>query len=89
MARKKPLRRIKRYTENHLYTTRYRSEVKALKEWCEDNYAECKTYDTASPDDICVVSLDEYHLHDSRKLILEDKGDYFLNIEDYEKWAES
>ena len=92
MARQKSLRRCKRpkaWSERQLFTRRYHSDVRNFKEWCEENAIEYRTYDTAYPNDICVLSMNEYHLHDARNLIYEDAEDYFLNLTDYEKWCES
>ena len=92
MAKRVSLRRCKRskaWSEHQLYTRRYHSDVNRFKEWCEENNVSYETYDTAGPNDICVLSMNEYHLHDTRKMIYEDSEDYFLNSEDYEKWCES
>lgn len=78
----------KTYSEGELCKRRYHSDVRKFKEWCDDNNVTYKTFSDANDDDVCVLSQDEYHLHDTRRMISEDCEDYFLNIEDYETWCE-
>lgn len=78
----------KTYSEGELCKRRYHSDVRKFKEWCDDNNVTYKTFNDADDDDVCVLSQDEYHLHDTRRMISEDCEDYFLNIEDYETWCE-
>ena len=82
-------KRRKIYSEKELCTRKYHQDVKKFKKWCHENDIEYKTYSSANLDDICVLSLDEYHLHDSRMQILEDCEDYFLDPKDYEIWCET
>ena len=81
-------KRIRTYSENELCTRRYHSEVRAFKEWCQKHGIVYKTYDNADPSDVCVLSRDEYNLHDTRQIIFLDSECYFLSIEDYETWCE-
>lgn len=91
MARRSKIvkRKVRRtYSENELYKRRYHKDVRDFKAWCIEHNIEYSVYDHANPDDICVLSLNEYHLHETRAQILEDEEDYFLNLEDYEIWYE-
>lgn len=67
---------------------RYRNEVNRFKKWCEVNEVAYMDYDEASQDDICILSLNEFDLGDTRSQILEDHESMFLSQEDYELWRE-
>lgn len=68
--------------------SRYREEVRKFKEWCSDHDISYYTYDYAESTYICVMSRDEYLLHEIRRNISEDDECYFLSPTDYETWCE-
>lgn len=78
----------KSYSERELITRRFHKDVRSFKEWCDKHGVPYSTFDTAEEEDICVLSRNEYHLHEERKSILEDEEDYFLNPAAYETWTE-
>lgn len=80
--------RRKVYSERELITRRFHKDVRCFKEWCDKHGVPYSTFDTAEEEDICVLSRNEYHLHEERKSILEDEEDYFLNPAAYETWTE-
>lgn len=88
--KKQPLKKGRRkvYSEKELCTRRYHGDVRHLKKWCEEHGMILKHYDVAEPEDVCVLSRNEYHLHEQRSAVCENEEDYFLSIEDYERWCE-
>lgn len=68
---------------------KYHSEVRKFKEWCYNHDdIDWFTFDTANPDCICVLSRNEYDLHEYRRNIEEDSESYFLSEEDYDTWCD-
>lgn len=78
----------KAYSEQEFITRRFHKDVRQFKEWCDKHGVPYSTFDTAEEEDICVLSKNEYHLHEERRSILEDEEDYFLNPAAYETWSE-
>ena len=66
----------------------YHADVRKFKNWCNENNVTYHTFDDADNLDYCVLSRNEYDLHDVRRCLVEDHESYFLNLEDYEKWCE-
>ena len=89
-ARHSTIRRSRRnaYSEKRLLSRRYYDAGVRFKKWCEEHDITPRHYDIAEPDDICVLSKNDFHLNDTKSSIVENSGDYFLKPEDYEKWVE-
>lgn len=78
----------KMYSEKELIIRRFHKDVRQFKAWCDKHGVPYSTFDTAEQEDVCVLSKNEYHLHEERKSIIEDDEDYFLNPAAYETWYE-
>lgn len=84
-----PAKHKKIHSQHEVELRRYHKEVREFKTLCQENGMSYKTYKEADEHDICVLSRNEYELHDMRSMIVEDNESYFLTQEDYEKWCNS
>ena len=75
-------------SQRELETRRYHKDVRNFKKWCEDNNVSYYTYENADKDFICVLSRYEFDLNEKRERCSENNEQYFLSLEDYEKWCE-
>jgi hypothetical protein len=63
----------------------YKKEVRKTAKWVEDNGCSLFTWEDANPDDVCIISKNDYELHEARKNCFSDNGSFFVTTEDYEK----
>lgn len=66
----------------------HHSDVRELKSWCYDHKVNWYNFTTAPSDSICVLSRNEYDLHEKRVSLEEDSESYFLDQEAYELWCD-
>ena len=85
---KKMRRAIKALPTQQRFLRAYHADVRKLKKWCEENEIVLYDFDSASAHFICVLSQNEYSLHERRRDLEQNAESYFLNEEDYDKWCE-
>ena len=66
---------------------KHHSDVRRLKQWCEDHQITCYTFNDAPIDSICVLSMDDYSLTARRASLDQDNESYFIDEKDYEEYT--
>ena len=69
--------------------TRFKREVRELKQLCEDMSLSLMDYASAQCTDICVLSEDEYEIGSTKSKCNESVQNYFLSEEEYYKYQSS
>lgn len=72
-------------SDDELETRRHHSSLRKLKAYCSDMNVELKDFNSASPDDMCVLSLDDVDLGSRRNYLTVDNDSWFVDEDDYEE----
>ena len=59
--------------------------MRKLKSHCNDVNVELKDYESANPDDMCVLSLEDVDLGSRKSYLTTDNDSWFVSEDDYEE----
>lgn len=76
-------------SDKELEIRRHHKSLRKLKAYCGDKNVELKDYESAGPDDMCVLSLDDLDLGARRDYLQEDNDSWFVSEDDYETISET
>ena len=76
-------------SDNELETRRHHSSLRKLKAHCSDMNVELKDFNSANPDDMCVLSLDDVDLGSRRNYLTVDNDSWFVDEDNYEKVSQT
>lgn len=76
-------------SDNELETRRHHSSLRKLKAHCSDVNVELKDFNSANPDDMCVLSLDDVDLGSRRNYLTVDNDSWFVSEDNYEEMSQT
>lgn len=76
-------------SDNELETRRHHSSLRKLKAHCSDMNVELKDFNSANPDDMCVLSLDDVDLGSRRNYLTVDNDSWFVDEDNYEEVSQT
>lgn len=76
-------------SDNELETRRHHSSLRKLKAHCSDMNVELKDFESAGPDDMCVLSLEDVDLGSRKSYLTVDNDSWFVNENDYEEVSQT
>lgn len=76
-------------SDNELETRRHHSSLRKLKAHCSDVNVELKDFNSANPDDMCVLSLDDVDLGSRRNYLTVDNDSWFVSEDNYEEVSQT
>lgn len=76
-------------SDNELETRRHHSSLRKLKAHCSDVNVELKDFNSANPDDMCVLSLDDVDLGSRRNYLTIDNDSWFVSEDNYEEVSQT
>ena len=76
-------------SDNELETRRHHSSLRKLKANCSDVNVELKDFNSANPDDMCVLSLDDVDLGSRRNYLTVDNDSWFVSEDNYEEVSQT
>ena len=72
-------------SDSELETRRHHSSLRKLKAHRSDVNVELKNFESATPDDMCVLSLDDVDLGSRRNYLTVDNDSWFVDEDSYEE----
>lgn len=72
-------------SDEELEVRRHHSSLRKLKSHCSDVNVELKDYESANPDDMCVLSLEDVDLGSRKSYLTTDNDSWFVSEDDYEE----
>lgn len=72
-------------SDDELETRRHHSSLRRLKAHCSDMNVELKDFESAGPDDMCVLSLEDVDLGSRKSYLTVDNDSWFVGEDDYEE----
>lgn len=72
-------------SDDELEKRRHHASLRRLKAHCSDENVKLKDFNSASPDDMCVLSLDDVDLGSRRNYLTVDNDSWFVDEDDYEE----
>ena len=76
-------------SDDELEKRRHHASLRKLKAHCNDVNVELKDFNSASPDDMCVLSLDDVDLGSRRNYLTVDNDSWFVDEDDYEEVSQT
>ena len=76
-------------SDDELETRRHHSSLRKLKAHCSDMNVELKDFNSANPDDMCVLSLDDIDLGSRRNYLTVDNDSWFVDEDNYEEVSQT
>lgn len=76
-------------SDDELETRRHHSSLRKLKAHCSDMNVELKDFNSANPDDMCVLSLDDVDLGSRRNYLTVDNDSWFVDEDNYEEVSQT
>ena len=76
-------------SDNELETRRHHSSLRKLKAHCSDMNVELKDFNSADPDDMCVLSLEDVDLGSRRNYLTVDNDSWFVDEDNYEEVSQT
>ena len=76
-------------SDNELEKRRHHSSLRKLKAHCSDVNVELKDFNSANPDDMCVLSLDDVDLGSRRNYLTVDNDSWFVSEDNYEEVSQT
>ena len=76
-------------SDDELETRRHHLSLRKLKAHCSDVNVELKDFESAGPDDMCVLSLDDVDLGSRKSYLTVDNDSWFVNEDDYEEVSQT
>lgn len=75
-------------SDKELEIRRHHAVLRKLKKYCSSKNVELKDYTSATPYDICILSLDDIDLGARRKYLPVDNDSWFVSEDNYEAISE-
>lgn len=75
-------------SDDELETRRHHSSLRRLKAYCSDMNVELKDFESAGPDDMCVLSLEDVDLGSRKSYLTTDNDSWFVSEDDYDEVSE-
>ena len=72
-------------SDSELEVRRHHASLRKLKEHCSDVNVVLKDYESANPDDICVLSLEDADLGSRKSYLTTDNDSWFVSEDDYDE----
>lgn len=76
-------------SDDELETRRHHSSLRRLKAHCSDMNVELKDFESAGPDDMCVLSLEDVDLGSRKNYLTVDNDSWFVGEDDYEEVSQT
>ena len=76
-------------SDDELETRRHHSSLRRLKAHCSDMNVELKDFESAGPDDMCVLSLEDVDLELRKSYLTVDNDSWFVGEDDYEEVSQT
>lgn len=76
-------------SDDELETRRHHSSLRRLKAHCSNMNVELKDFESAGPDDMCVLSLEDVDLGSRKSYLTTDNDSWFVNEDDYEEVSQT
>lgn len=76
-------------SDDELETRRHHSSLRRLKANCSDMNVELKDFESAGPDDMCVLSLEDVDLGSRKSYLTVDNDSWFVNENNYEEVSQT
>ena len=76
-------------SDDELETRRHHSSLRRLKAHYSDMNVELKDFESAGPDDMCVLSLEDVDLGSRKSYLTTDNDSWFVNEDDYEEVSQT
>lgn len=78
----------KSITSNGLITRRFHKELRILKAECLHLGIQLFTYDEAEDNDVCIISISDYNLCETKENCNSEYESYFVTESDFLKYEE-
>lgn len=72
-------------SDSELEIRRHHASLRRLKAHCSNANVELKDYESANPDDMCVLSLEDVDLGSRRSYLTNDNDSWFVSEDDYDE----
>ena len=82
-------RKNSQMSDDELEMRRHHSSLRRLKAHCSDMNVELKDFESAAPDDMCVLSLDDVDLGSRKSYLTVDNDSWFVGEDDYEEVSQT
>lgn len=76
-------------SDDELETRRHHSSLRRIKAHCSDMNVELKDFESAGPDDMCVLSLEDVDLGSRKSYLTVDNDSWFVGEDDYEEVSQT
>lgn len=76
-------------SDDELETRRHHSSLRKLKAHCSDINVELKDFNSADPDDMCVLSLEDVDLGSRKSYLTVDNDSWFVSEDNYEEVSQT
>lgn len=76
-------------SDNELEKRRHHSSLRKLKAHCSDMNVELKDFNSADPDDMCVLSLEDVDLGSRKSYLTVDNDSWFVSEDNYEEVSQT
>lgn len=76
-------------SDDELETRRHHSSLRRLKAHCSDMNVELKDFESACPDDMCVLSLEDVDLGSRKSYLTVNNDSWFVGEDDYEEVSQT
>lgn len=76
-------------SDNELEKRRHHSSLRKLKAHCSDMNIELKDFNSADPDDMCVLSLEDVDLGSRKSYLTVDNDSWFVSEDNYEEVSQT
>lgn len=72
-------------SDDELEVRRHHSSLRRLKAYCSDENVVLKNYESANPDDMCVLSLEDVDLGSRKSYLTTGSDSWFVSEDDYDE----
>ena len=76
-------------SDNELEKRRHHASLRKLKAHCSDVNVELKDFNSADPDDMCVLSLEDVDLGSRKSYLTVDNDSWFVSEDNYEEVSQT
>lgn len=76
-------------SDDELEKRRHHSSLRKLKAHCSDMNVELKDFNSADPDDMCVLSLEDVDLGSRKSYLTVDNDSWFVSEDNYEEVSQT
>lgn len=72
-------------SDRELEIRRHHASLRRLKAHCNDVNVELEDYESANPNDMCVLSLEDVDLGSRKSYLTNDNDSWFVSEDDYDE----